>query len=134
MRQLLGVALAALALLVVGCGGSPGDLLSLEQTGGFTGQRQEIVIQNNGEATCNDGKMQDIGSDRLIDARELERDLGDLADGAAVFRAPRGTKNVRSYIARLKKGTVRWDDRAPRLPPVLARAQLLTLQLGRLLC
>ena len=133
-RALVPTAAAALALLAGGCGGSPGDLLSLEQTGGFSGARQEIVIRADGEASCNGGKEKDIGSAKLLDARELERELGDLADTAADFEAPRGTKNVRSYTARLEKGTVRWQDQAPGLPPVLAKAQLLTLQLGRTLC
>jgi hypothetical protein len=139
MRHAQAIAVAALALavalLAAGCGGSPGDLIELEQSGGFGGgARQNIVIQNNGEAACNKGKEQDIGSKALIDARELERDLGDLADNASVFEAPAGTPNVRSYVARLAKGTVRWQDRAPRLPPVLAKAQLMTLQLARKLC
>jgi hypothetical protein len=134
MRRALGATAAALALLAAGCGGSPGDLMSLERSGGFTAEKQDIVIRNDGQASCNGGKQRDIGSQRLVDAREIERELGDLADNAAVFVAPRGTKDVSSYTARLKKGTVRWDDRAVALPGVLSRAQLLALQLGRKLC
>ena len=133
MRRALAAAAVAVAVLVAGCGGSPGDLIELEQNVSGAA-RQNIVIQNNGEAACNKGKEQDIGSKALLDARELERDLGDLADNAAVFEAPAGTQDVRSYVARMAKGTVRWQDNAPRLPPVLAKAQLMTLQLARKLC
>jgi hypothetical protein len=134
MRRVLGALAAAAALVVAGCGGSPGNLLGLQQSGGFGGGRQVIVIQNNGEASCNGGKDKDIGSSRLLDARELERELDDLASHAAVFTAPPGTKNVRSYSARVTKGTVRWEEGAVALPTVLAKTQLLTLQLGRQLC
>jgi hypothetical protein len=136
MRRRVGASAAALLLAVValfGCGGPPGDLLELEQTVSGGG-RQNIIIENNGEAACNNGKQQDIGSKALLDARELERELGDLADTAAVFDAPAGTQAVRTYVARLKKGTVRWQDPAARLPPVLAKAQLMTLRLARKLC
>ena len=51
-----------------------------------------------------------------------------------MFEAPAGTPGVRSYLARTEKGVVRWQDQAPRLPPVLAKAQLMTLQLARKLC
>jgi hypothetical protein len=128
----LALVVIALVVLLAGCGGSPGDLIELEQD--VAGVRQNIVIEDNGEASCNRGKPKDIGSKALLDARELTRDLGDLADRAAVFEAPSGEQDVRSYIARMKKGTVRWQDRAPRLPPVLAKAQLMTLQLARELC
>ena len=126
--------LAPLLVLVAlaGCGGPPGDLIELEQN--VAGTKQTIIIENNGEASCNRRPDKDIGSKALLDAREVERDLGDLAENAAVFAAPAGSQDVRSYVARMKAGTVRWQDRAPRLPPVLAKAQLMTLQLARQLC
>jgi hypothetical protein len=125
---------AAVAALIAGCGGSPGDLLALDVTGGPTGARQHIVIRNDGLASCNGGKERDIGSPALIDAREVERDMGKLADRAATFHAAPGATGFRSYAVRGKSGTVRWDETARGLPPVLPRAQLLALQLGRKLC
>lgn len=131
MRRATLVA-ALLLVPLAGCGSSPGDLIELEQNVG--GVRQNVVVQDNGEASCNRGKTQDIGSQALLDARELTRQLGPLADRAAVFEAPPGPQDVRSYVARMKQGTVRWQDGAPRLPPELAKAQLMTLQLARQLC
>jgi hypothetical protein len=132
MRRLAPLFVLVALVALAGCGGPPGDLIELEQD--VAGAKQTIVIENNGEANCNHGAEKDIGSKALLDARELERDLGDLAENAAVFEAPPGSQSVRSYVARMKAGTVRWDDGAPRLPPVLARAQLMTLQLARQLC
>jgi hypothetical protein len=124
--------LPLLAVALAGCGGSPGDLLSLEVSGGPANRRQSIVVQNDGRATCNGGPSTDIGSDALIDAREIERELGNDAERAAVYEGTR--PDATNYVARTNDGTVRWDDRAPGLPAVLAKAQLFALQQGRKLC
>ena len=129
MRRWLPILAAA---LLAGCGGSPGDLLSIEVSGGPAKRKQAIVVQNDGQATCNGGPSQDIGSDALIDAREIERELGDDAERAAVYEGTRG--DATNYVARTKDGTVRWDDRAPGRPAVLSKAQLFALQQGRKLC
>ena len=128
MRKWLPLVAVALA----GCGGSPGDLLSIDVSGGPAKRKQAIVVGNDGRATCNGGPSRDIGSEALIDAREIERELGDDAERAAVYESlsPDATK----YVARTKDGTVRWDDRARGLPPVLSQIQLFALQQGRALC
>ena len=124
--------LPLLAVALAGCGGSPGDLLSIEVSGGPANRKQSIVVQNDGQATCNRGASRDIGSAALIDAREIERELGDDAERAAIYESTR--PDATNYVARTKDGTVRWDDRAPALPQVLAKAQLFALQQGRNLC
>jgi hypothetical protein len=128
MRWLPLLILAALA----GCGGSPGDLIAIESSGGPAGRDQELVVRGDGQATCNGGPARDIGSDALIEAREIERELTDLAERAVVYERERG--RATSYVARTKDGTVRWDEGAERLPPVLPQAQLFALRQGRLLC
>ena len=128
MRRWLPLVAVALA----GCGGSPGDLLSIEVKGGPAQRDQSIVVGSDGRSSCNGGPKRDIGSQALIDAREIERELGDDAERAAVYEST--SAEATSYVARVKKGTVRWDDRARGLPPVLAQAQLFALQQGRALC
>ncbi len=132
MRHIALLVLAAAAALA-GCGGSPGDLIAIEVSGGAANRDQRIVIRSDGHATCNDGPNRDIGSDALIEAREIERDLTDDAERAASYEdgAP---PNATRYAARTKDGTVRWRERARGLPPVLPRAQLFALQQGRALC
>jgi hypothetical protein len=132
MRRALTVVAALGAAALTGCGGSPGDLIAIDVSGGPANRQQRIVIQDNGHATCNDSSNKDIGSDALITARELERDLTDLADRAATYEdAPPGTI---SYTARTKSGTVRWQEGARGLPAVLPRTQLFALEQGRKLC
>ena len=90
------------------------------------------MIASDGRATCNDGEEETIPSDLLIDARELERDLGDLAEEGATFGSASGDR--REYVVRIKKGTVRWAEGDPGLPAELPETQLLALRLDRLLC
>jgi hypothetical protein len=134
----LPAAAVALALLggalTAGCGGESGDLMAIEATGGGAGRASfDIVVANDGRGSCNGGAEEKIPSDLVIDAREIERDLGSLAeDGAAYLEG--SARGRRELAVRVKAGAVRWTEGAPDLPDVLPRTQLLALQLDRLLC
>src|SRR3954447_15758598 len=132
MKTRLPLPLLVLVAALAGCGGAPRDLLSLQVSGGPAHRKQTIVVPSDGHATGNGGPSTDIGSDALIDAREIERDLGDDAERAAVYEGT--SPDATNYVARTKDGAVRWDDRAPGKPAVLAKAQLFALQQGRNLC
>ena len=131
MRRFAPVLLAG--LLAAGCGGEAGDLMAIEiAKGPARGRALDIVIADNGRASCNGGEEETIPSELLIDARELERDLGDLAEEGAFFE-PTGAGR-REYVVRIKAGTVRWSEGDRGLPRELPRTQLLALRLDRLLC
>jgi len=80
-------AAAVAGLLAIGCGGEAGDLMAIEVSGGgkARGGDVDIVIASDGRASCNDGPREPIPSDMLIEARELERELGDLAEEGTTF-------------------------------------------------
>ena len=128
------LALALLvALLAAGCGGEAGDLMAIEiAKGPARGRELDIVVKGDGRGTCNGGAEKSIPSDLVIDARELERDLSDLAEQSAFFE-PTGAGR-REYVVRIKAGTVRWSEGDRGLPRELPRTQLLALKLDRLLC
>ena len=92
----------------------------------------EIVLASDGRGTCNDRPSETIPSEIVIEARELERELGDLAEDGATFPPTRA--NQREYVVRIKAGTVRWAEGERGLPKLLPRTQLLALRLDRLLC
>jgi hypothetical protein len=126
-------ACAAVLLMAVlaGCGGSAGDLLSITASGGVAGGKHEVVVSGDGRGSCDRGPLKQLPSDRVIDAREIEHDVADLARRAATYPlAP----DARSYTLNTKAGVVRWSEGARGLPSVLPRAQLLELQLERILC
>jgi hypothetical protein len=121
----------ACALLLAGCGGSAGDLMSISVSGGFAPTKHTIVVSGDGRGSCDRGPLKELPSDRVIDAREIEKDAADLARRAATYPP---SPDARQYTLRTKAGTVRWGEGRPGLPTVLARAQLLELQLQRILC
>jgi hypothetical protein len=125
-------ALAVAAVLISGCGGDAGDLLSISATGGVAGGTHAIVVTGDGRGSCDKGPLKELPSDRVIDARGIERDAGDLARRAAEY--PPARQHARSYVLRTKDGQVRWSERTPAIPSVLPRAQLLELELQQLLC
>jgi hypothetical protein len=127
MRYLVGV----LALLLAGCGGSAGDLLSISVSGGVAPRQHTIVVSGDGRGSCDEGALKELPSDRVIDARAIERDVADFAKRAATYPP---LPDARSYTLRSKAGEVRWNEGGRGLPPVLPRAELLELQLERLLC
>jgi hypothetical protein len=122
---------ATAVLALAGCGGDPGDLLSIEASGGVAGGKHTVVVSGDGRGSCDRGPLKQLPADRVIDARGVERDAGDLARRAAEYPARQG---ARRYVMNTKDGEVRWSERTPGLPSVLPRAQLLELQLQRLLC
>jgi hypothetical protein len=121
----------ALALLVAGCGGGAGDLLSITASGGPEGARHEVVVSGDGRGSCDRGPLKQLPSDRVIDAREIEHEVADLAKRAAEYPQRPG---ARSYTLNTKAGEVRWSEGDRGLPAVLPRTQLLELQLERILC
>jgi hypothetical protein len=113
-------------LLAAGCGGESGDLIAFEDG------TNEIVLADNGLASCNGGAEEAIDNQLLIDAREVEREIGDLAEESA--RYPATQPGRKEYVVRTKDGTVRFGEGETGLPEVLPKAQLLAVRLRRQLC
>jgi len=125
-------AAVVLAIAASGCGGSAGDLLAIDVSGGFEGAKRELVVTEDGRGRCNRGELRKVESQTLIDAREAERKLGDLAREGAEFTGRRADR--RTYVARIKAGTVRWVEGAPGIPKDLPETARLALRLERELC
>jgi hypothetical protein len=134
VQRIIAVALLA-GLLAAGCGGEAGDLMAIEVSGGAARARGplDIVVASDGRGTCNEKPSETVPSDLLIDARELERELGNLAEEGATFFPPTGAGR-REYVVRIKAGTIRWSEGDRGLPRELPQTQLFALRLDRLLC
>ena len=130
LRRPTIAALAAFALLA-GCGGEAGDLMAIEVSGGTAGTKRTLVVTGDGRGRCSRGDLENIDSDLLVEARDVERDIEELADDSRTFpeRADR-----RRYVVRTDDGVVRWSEGTPGLPDVLPRTALLALRLERELC
>jgi hypothetical protein len=132
MRLLAGAAAASLAAIALAaCGGQAGDLMSIEVSGGPTGESHTLVVSGDGRGSCDRGALESLPSDRVITARELEREVGDLARRAAEYAQRPG---ARRYDLSTSSGVVRWSSGTPGLPKELPKAELLALELERQLC
>jgi hypothetical protein len=125
------MAALAASVLTSGCGGSAGDLLALTATGGIAGGTHTVVVSGDGRGSCDRGPLQPLPSARVLLARQVEHDAGDLAKRAASYPP---SPDARAYTLRTKDGVVRWSEGNPALPKVLPQAQLLALQLEQQLC
>lgn len=128
MRALAALAAAA-GLALAGCGGDPGDLLTLRVSGGPARTNESIRVTDDGRASCNGGKLEQLSSDDVLEARQVKRELRPFAKRGESFRATRG----RRYELRSVDGFVAWSEGATAAKP-LPRATLLALRLERSLC
>jgi len=114
-------------LTAASCGNPGGDLIALEERGAhFT----RLVVTDDGRGSCNGGELERLASGRLLEAREVERGLEELALERTNFPESTGGRHFRAQI---RGATLTWRERS-RQDPVLPKATLLTLKLKRELC
>ena len=123
--------LAAVLVAFVGCGGDAGDLMAIEVSGGAAGADRRIVVTGDGRGTCGGADRENVDSDLVVEARDVERDIETLANDSRAFPERAGR---RRYVVRTDDGVVRWSEGTPQLPEILPRAALLALRLERELC
>jgi len=139
------VAAVAAAAALAGCGGEAPDLLVIERTGTIPGAELTLRLTDDGRVRCNGGRLVDISSRQLIDARQAVRDLEGEEDEVGPadrnLRLPPGPENgpasILAYEATVRDpptGSVAWSDTSPRQPPVFQRLALLTRQIAQGSC
>lgn len=125
-----------------GCGGGAplDDLFAVSRTGSIPGARLELVVTDDGRASCNRRPLVGITSGELITARQIRRDLrGGDEDGAVGpaqrhLTLPPGSGSILRYTVRAEAGTVAFADTSPRQPAVFRRIAALTRQIARGAC
>lgn len=124
------IVLAATAALA-GCGGGPGELITITESGGGEAPVRLTVLADS-QGSCNSGPNTTLPSGLILDAREAERELARPAkDRASYADGPRG---ARRYTATTNDGVVTWVEGARGAPEAVGRATLLAARLKRELC
>jgi hypothetical protein len=131
MRR-VAVGLGALALLVSGCGSPSGDLFEVVRSGADTNANVRILVSDDGTVRCNKGKPVPMGTDRLLTARQLARDLEKQA--ALGLELPKGRDAILSYTARLEAGTISFSDRSRGRPATFNRLVAFTSDVAKAVC
>jgi hypothetical protein len=130
MTRLAATALAAAAALAA-CGGPPGELITITESGGGEAPLR-LTVRADSQGSCNEGPNTTLPSDLILDAREAERELAKEArDRASYGEGPRG---ARRYTMTTNDGVVTWVEGARGAPEAVGRATLLALRLKRELC
>lgn len=126
--------LLTLALAPAGCGSPSADLFKVDRTGEGAGARLTLVVSDDGTARCNGAPRAPLGAERLLEARQLARDLAKQA--ALDLELPPGpaADTTFRYRAELAEGTVAFADSSPGLPRTFVRLAAVTRRVSRDVC
>ena len=125
-------AAAAVALLLLaGCGTASPDLFEVRRSGEDRAANVTLVVNDGGHVTCN-GAEHELDADRLLQARELQRDLAEQAELG--IELPPGPGAVLSYRVRMEAGTVSFSDTSPGIPRTFQRLAGFTKDVAERVC
>ena len=123
--------LALAALLVAGCGTASPDLFEVRRSGEDRAANLTMVVNDGGRVTCN-GREHELDADRLLRARELERELAEPAELG--LELPPGPGANLSYRVRMEAGTVAFSDTSRGNPAAFNRLAAFTKDVAERVC
>jgi hypothetical protein len=119
---------AALAVLVAGCGSPPADLFVAHRTGTVPGANLEMLVSD-GSVRCNGGPEHEISSEQILEGRAIAAALENVKQSDI----PPAKPVIFGYTVRSEWGTIRFADTAAR-PTVLPRITRLVRDLAIGVC
>jgi hypothetical protein len=118
--------------LLGGCGAPSADLFVVTRSGKDRNANVKLLVSDDGTVRCNQRKPVPMGSKRLLDARELARDLQKQA--ALGLELPREKNSILSYRVRLEAGTIAFSDTSRGLPKTFSRVEAFTADVAERVC
>ena len=85
----------------------------MERSGSDPNANVNLVVSDGGSVTCN-GKQHPLDADRLLAARQLERDLEPQAELG--IQLPQGSNGELAYKVRMEAGSLAFGDESPQIP------------------
>jgi hypothetical protein len=125
------VGVIAAAALAAGCGTPPPDLFAVQRSGADRNANVKLVVSDGGSVTC-DGKEHPLGADRLLTARQLERDLVPQAELG--IELPPGPGSQLSYRVSMEAGAIAFSDRSAGVPRTFLRVAAFTKDVAEDVC
>jgi hypothetical protein len=117
-----------LAAALGGCGTAGADLMVVDRSGSLPGAGLRMRVIDDGQVACN-GARHELGSDQLIAARELVRELADAARRGTSL--PPGKPSLLRFRIRTEAGVVGFSDTSPGQPKVFYRAAQLVREIAK---
>ena len=118
--------------LLAGCGAFFADLFVVTRSGKDANANLKLLVSDDGTVTCNQRKPVSMGAKRLLDARELARDLEKQA--ALGLELPKEKNSILAYKVRLEAGTIAFADRSRGLPKTFSRVEAFTADVAERVC
>jgi hypothetical protein len=131
-RAAVGLAVVSVGAGTLACGAAPPDLFAVDRAGNIPGAKFELVVADNGTARCNGRSVPSIGESRLLEARDIQRELKGAAKRHVSL--PPGPSSVLRYRVQSQDGTVRFSDTSPGVQPVFLRVAALTRAVAKQVC
>jgi hypothetical protein len=128
-RALAGLLAAA---LLAGCGAPSADLFVVTRSGQDRNANLKLLVSDDGTVRCNQRKPVPMGARRLLDARELARDLETQA--ALGLELPKEKGSILAYKVRLEAGTIAFADTSRGLPKTFSRVEAFTADVAERVC
>jgi hypothetical protein len=132
VRRAAAAALLA-ALALAACGSRAPDLFGVDRSGQGANAKLRMVVNDGGSVTCN-GTEHKLDPDRLLEAREITRELADQAQLHLVLPPGAGGTSVLTYRVRLEAGTVGFSDTSEDLPASFTKLELLIKDISEDVC
>lgn len=131
MRRAAAGSVAVAVLLVAGCGTPSPDLFEVTRSGRDANANVRLLVSDGGTVTCN-GTQHPLDAERLLEARQLARDLVPQAELG--LELPSGPGTQLSYRVRLEQGTVAFGDRSRDVPRPFSRVVAFTTDVTERIC
>jgi hypothetical protein len=122
-----GLAVVGACAALAGCGGSSGDLLGMQITGGPANVKEQMHVTEDGRTSCNTGALHQLPSQTVLDARSIEREAKPLIEDGLQY--PPALPGRRTFELKTPDGSLVWGEGQPGLAPLLPQAELLALKL-----
>ncbi|HET6551001.1 MAG TPA: hypothetical protein VFG79_21225 [Solirubrobacter sp.] len=120
-----------LAVVLASCGAPAADLFVVKRSGADRNANLTLLVSDDGTVTCN-GRKHEITGKRLLDARQLTRDLSKQAE--LNLQLPPGSDPVLSYKVRLEAGTIAFADTSRPLPASFSKLTQFTKDVSEDVC
>lgn len=131
MRRL---ALVALVPALAACGSPSADLFSVARTGEGAGAKLALVVSDDGTVRCNRQDPVPLDAQRLLDARQLARDLSKQAALGLELEPGRAQDTTFRYVADLAEGRIAFADSSRNLPRSFLELAAFTRTVARGVC
>lgn len=132
LRVSPAAAAACLIVPLAGCGAPSADLFSVDRSGPDPNANLTLVVNDGGSVTCNRTIERALDAEQLLEARQLARDLVELAQFG--IELPPGEGSILSYEVDTEFGSIEFSDTSPDRPPALDRLVAFTKTVGEDVC